>query len=81
MWDINIWSDEKLREMKTNVIVLMNAAGDSYGALDLSKKHTRNDRNIPGWNRKEKGMEIEKSPKATRAGSNKGNEIPINSKM
>ena len=39
MWmrDINIWSDEKLREMKTNVIALMNAAGDSYGALDLSK--------------------------------------------
>jgi hypothetical protein len=37
MWDINNWSDEKLREMKINVIVLMNAAGHSYGAIDLSK--------------------------------------------
>ena len=38
MWDINIWSEEKLRDMKTKEIVLMNAAGDSCGAIDSSKR-------------------------------------------
>ena len=37
MWDLNTWSDEVLKEMTNNVIILMSAAGETYQTHELTQ--------------------------------------------
>jgi hypothetical protein len=37
MWNLNTWSDEVLKEMTNNVIILMSAAGETYRSCELAQ--------------------------------------------
>jgi hypothetical protein len=81
MWDINIWSDENLREMKTNVIVLMNAAGNSYGALDLSKSVPEMLETFLVGTEKRKAWKERSPPKPSELGPIKDMKFPSTAKI
>ena len=81
MWDMSIWSDEKLNEMQTNIIVLMNAAGDNCGALDSSTSIPEKLETFLVGTEKRKAWKERSPPKPSELGPIKDMKFPSTTKM